>query len=66
VAQSNGDYGEYEADRAYIKLTILKKATIIALRAICKVASHTFHVYLWDLMPGARANESHVFGRFKE
>jgi len=46
VAKSNGDYGEYEADRAYIKLTTLKKAAIIALRAIYRVASHTFHVYL--------------------
>jgi hypothetical protein len=66
VAQSNGDYGEYEADKAYIKLTTLKKAAIIALRAIYKVASHTFHVYLWDLMPGTRANESHVFTRIRE
>ncbi len=61
VAQSNGDYGEYEADKAYIKLTTLKKAAVIALRAIYKVASHTFHVYLWDLISGVRANESHVF-----
>jgi hypothetical protein len=66
VAQSNGDNGEYEADKAYIKLTTLKKAAIIALRGIYKVASHTFHVYLWDLMQGARANDSHVFTRVKE
>jgi hypothetical protein len=44
----------------------LKKAAIIALRAIYKVASHTFHVYLWDLVPGARVNESHVFTRIRE
>ncbi len=66
VAQSRGEYGEYEADKAYVKLTTLKKAAVIALRAIYKVASHTFHVYLWDLMPGARGNESHVFTRIRE
>jgi hypothetical protein len=53
-------------DKAYIKLTTLKKAAIIALKNIYKVASHTFHVYLWDLMPGARSNESHVFTRIRE
>jgi hypothetical protein len=56
----------YEADKAYIKLTTLKKAAVIALRAIYKVASHTFHVYLWDLMPGAIVNESHLFTRIRE
>jgi hypothetical protein len=66
VSQSMGNYGEYEADKAYIKLTTLKKAAILALRNIYKVASHTFHVYLWDLMQGARVNESHVFTRGKE
>jgi hypothetical protein len=55
VAQSRGEYGEYEADKA-----------VIALRAIYKVASTTFHVYLWDLIPGARINESHVFIRVRE
>ncbi len=34
VAQSRGEYGEYEADKAYVKLTTLKKAAVIALRAI--------------------------------
>ena len=66
VSQSMGNYGEYEADKAYIKLTTLKKAAILALRNIYKVASHTFHVYLWDLMQGARTNDSHVFTRVKE
>ena len=66
VAQSRGDYGEYEADKAYIKLTTLKKAAVLSLRNIYKVASHTFHVYLWDLVPGARTNESHVFTRIRE
>jgi hypothetical protein len=67
VSLSLGNYGVYEADKAYyIKLTTLKKAAILALRNIYKVASHTFHVYLWDLMQGARDNESHVFTRVKE
>jgi hypothetical protein len=66
VSQSMGNYGEYEADKAYIKLTTLKKAAILALRNIYKVASHTFHVYLWDLMQGARVNESQVFTRVNE
>jgi hypothetical protein len=66
VSQSLGNYGEYEADKAYIKLTTLKKAAILALRNIYKVASQTFHVYLWDLIQGARDNESHVFTRVKE
>jgi hypothetical protein len=66
VSQSLGNYGEYEADKAYIKLMTLKKAAVLALRNIYKVASHTFHVYLWDLIQGARDNESHVFTRVKE
>jgi hypothetical protein len=36
VAQSRGDYGEYEVDKTYIKLTTLKKAAIIALKNIYK------------------------------
>jgi hypothetical protein len=64
---SGQNYGEYEADKAYIKLTTLKKAAILALRNIYKVASHkSFHVCLWDLIQGARDNESHVFTRVKE
>jgi hypothetical protein len=66
VSQSLENYGEYEADKAYIKLNTLKKAAVLALRNIYKVASHTFHVYLWDLIQGARDNESHVFKRVKE
>jgi hypothetical protein len=66
VSQSLGNYGEYEVDKAYIKFTTLKKAAIQALRNIYKVASHTFHVYLRDLIQGARNNESHVFTRVKE
>jgi hypothetical protein len=66
ISQSLGNYGEYEVDKAYIKLTTLKKAAILALRNIYKVASHTFHVYLWDLIQGARNNDSHVFTRVKE
>jgi hypothetical protein len=66
VSQSNGNYGEYDADKACIKLTTLK-AAILALRNIYNVASsHTFHMYLWDLLQGARTNESHVFTRIKE
>jgi hypothetical protein len=49
VSQSMGNYGEYEADKAYIKLTTLKKAALLALRNIYKVASHTFHVYFVGL-----------------
>jgi hypothetical protein len=30
VSQSNTDYEEYEVDKAYIKLTTLKKAAIIS------------------------------------
>jgi hypothetical protein len=30
------------------------------------VASHTFHVYLLDLLQGARTSDSHVFTRIKE
>jgi hypothetical protein len=66
VSRSNGNYGEYEADKAYIKLSTLKKAAVLSLRNIYKVASHTFHVYLWDLLQGARTSDSHVFTRIKE
>ncbi len=34
VSQSNGNYGKYEADKAYIKLSTLKKAAILSLRNI--------------------------------
>jgi hypothetical protein len=64
--QANGSSGDYETDKAYVKLAILKSAALLALRNVYKVASHTFHVYLWDLLPGARENESHVFTRVRE
>jgi hypothetical protein len=66
VAQSNGNYGEYEADKAYIKLSTLKKEAILSLRNIYKAASHTFHVYLLDLLQRVRTSDSHVFTRIKE
>ena len=44
----------------------MKKAAILSLRNIYKVASHTFHVYLLDLLQGARTSDSHVFTRIKE
>jgi hypothetical protein len=31
VSQSDGNYGEYEADKAYIRLSTLKKAAILIL-----------------------------------
>ncbi len=58
VSQANGSY---ETDKAYIKIATLKAAALLALRNVYQVASHTFHVYLWDLLPGARENASHVF-----
>jgi hypothetical protein len=66
VSQSHGNYGEYEADKADIKLSTLKKAGILSLRNIYKVASHTLHVYLLDLLQGAKTSDSHVFTRVKE
>ena len=54
VAKANDNSGSYEADKAYSKIETLK------------AASHTFHVYLWDLLPGARENRSHVFTQVKE
>ena len=49
VLQANDGSGSYEADKAYIKLATLKNAALLALRNVYQVASHTFHVYLWDL-----------------
>jgi hypothetical protein len=43
-----------------------RPTSILAVRNIYKVASHTFHVYLWNLIQGARDQESHVFTRVKE
>ena len=43
-----------------------QRAALLALRNVYQVASHTFHVYLWDLIPGARENASHVFTQVKE
>jgi hypothetical protein len=66
VSQANDGSGSYEADKAYIKLATLKNAALLALRSVYQVASHTFYVYLWDLLPGARENASHVFTQVKE
>jgi hypothetical protein len=44
----------------------LKSAALLALRNVYKVASHTFHVYSWDLIPGTGDNESHVITRVRE
>ena len=66
VAKANDNSGSYEADKAYSKIETLKAAALLALRSIYQVASHTFHVYLWDLLPGARDNGSHVFTQVKE
>jgi hypothetical protein len=66
VSQANDGSGSYEADKAYIKLATLKNVALLALRNVCQVASHTFQVYLWDLLPGARENASHVFTQVRE
>ena len=66
VSQANGNSGSYEADKAYVKIATLKAAALLALRNVYQVASHTFHVYLWDLLPEARENTSHVFTQVKE
>ena len=67
VSQANGSSGDYEADKAYVKLATLERAALIlALRNVYKVAWHTFHIYLWDLSPGTRDNESHVFTRVRQ
>jgi hypothetical protein len=66
VSQANDGSGSYETDKVYIKLATLKNAALLALRNVYQVASHTFHVYLWDLLPGARENASHVFTQVKE
>jgi hypothetical protein len=66
VSQANDNSGSYEADKAYVKIATLKAAALLALRNVYQVASHTFHVYLWDLLPGARENTSHVFTQVKE
>ena len=66
VAKANDNSGSYEADKAYSKIETLKAAALLALRNVYQVASHTFHVYLWDLLPGARENGSHVFTQVKE
>ncbi len=49
-----------------IKISTLRAAALLALRHVYQVASHTFHVYLWDLIPGARENSFHVFTQVKE
>jgi hypothetical protein len=64
VAKANDNSGSYEADKAYSKLETLKAAALLALRSIYHVASHTFHVYLWDLLPGARDNGSQQASNF--
>ena len=66
VAQANDGSGSYESDKAHVKMATLKASALLALRNVYQVASHTFHVYLWDLIPGARENTSHVFTQVKE
>ena len=65
VSQANSSSGDYEV-ASHIKLATLKSAALLALRNIYKVASHTFYVYLWDLLPGTGDNESHVITRVRE
>ena len=43
VLQANSSSGDYEADKAYVKLVTLKN--------VYKLTSHTFHVYLGNLIP---------------
>jgi hypothetical protein len=52
VAKAHDNSGSYEAGKAYNKIESLKAAALLALRNVYQVASHTFHVYLWDLLPG--------------
>ncbi len=66
VSKANDNSGSYESDKAYNKIATLKAAALLALQNVYQVASHTFHVYLWDLLPGARENGSHVFTQVKE
>jgi hypothetical protein len=66
VAQANDNSGSYKSVKANVKIATLKAAALLALRNVYQVASHTFHVYLWDLIPGARENASHVFTQVKE
>ena len=64
--QANDGSDSYESDKAHVKIATLRAAALLALRNVNQVASHTFHVYLWDLIPGARENTSHVFTQAKE
>jgi hypothetical protein len=67
VSQANSiSSGDYEADKTYVKLATLKTVALLALRNVYKVASHAFLVCLWDLFPGTRDNESHVFTRVRQ
>jgi hypothetical protein len=60
VSQANDNSRSYEADKAYVKIATLKAAALLALRNVYQVASHTFHVHLWDLLHGAWENGSHI------
>ena len=62
------DSGEFprEVDIAKNKLIALASSLKTVLRRIYKIASQTFHVLLWDLIPGARAHSSHIFTRIRE
>jgi hypothetical protein len=55
-----------EVDIAKNKLIALRSSLKTVLRRIYKIASQTFHVLLWDLVPGARIHSSHIFTRIKE
>ena len=55
-----------EVDIAKNKLIALGSSLKTVLRRICKIASQTFHVLLWNLIPGARTHSSHIFTRIKE
>jgi hypothetical protein len=60
------DSGEFprEVDIARNKLIALGSSLKTVLRRITnKIASQTFHVLLWDLIPGARSHSSHIFTR---
>jgi hypothetical protein len=55
-----------EMELAKNKLVALGSSLRTVLQKIYKIASQTFHVLLWDLIPGARMQKSHKFTRVRE
>ncbi len=66
-------WDNYECDRLYEAsmvamrtITTLQESIKVLLQRIYKFTSHTFHVLLWEIIPDAKVEKSHLFSMIVE